>query len=201
MYSTIQQVLTRIHAAGRGSVVTPKQFLDLGSRAAVDQALSRLVRRNVLRRVGRGLYHYPKISPRLGALAPAADVVARAYARKTATTLQISGAHAANALGLSTQVPARATFLTDGSSRRLRVGNQLIDLRRAAPRRLLGAGKAWGTALQALRYLGKDAVDGRVIQRLHDALSVSDRNALAHQVSYVADWMRPVIGKIAREVE
>jgi hypothetical protein len=66
MHTTTTQILTRIRAAGRGSVLTPKQFLDIGSRAAVDQTLSRLVRRGVLQRIGRGLYHYPKRSARPG---------------------------------------------------------------------------------------------------------------------------------------
>ena len=197
MYTITTQILTRIRAAGRGSVFTPKQFLDIGSRAAVDQTLSRLVRRGVLQRIGRGLYHYPKRSPRLGDLAPAPDAVARAYARKTGSTLQVSGAQAANALGLSTQVPARATVVTDGATRQLRVGSQVVFLRRAAPRRLAGAGTPWGTALQALAYLGKGGVDTKVIQRLRRALSPSDRRALGRHAGVAPDWMRPVIAQLA----
>ena len=197
MYSIATQLLVRIRASGRGSVFTPKQFLDLGSRAAVDQSLSRLVRRGVLQRIGRGLYHYPKRSARLGDLAPAPDAVARAYARKTGSTLQVSGAQAANALGLSTQVPARTTFVTDGATRRLRFGRQVVVLRRASPRRLAGAGTPWGTALQALAYLGKGGVDTRAIQRLRHALSPSDRRALGRHADAAPDWMRPVIAQLA----
>jgi len=197
MYTTTTQILTRIHASGRGSVFTPKQFLDIGSRAAVDQTLSRLVRRGVLQRIGRGLYHYPKRSPRLGDLAPAPDAVARAYARKTGSTLQVSGAQAANALGLSTQVPARTTFVTDGATRQLRFGNQIVFLRRAVPRRLAGAGTPWGTALQALAYLGKSSVDASVIRRLKHALSADHRRALARHADAAPDWMRPVIAQLS----
>ncbi len=177
---------------------TPKDFLDLGSRAGVDQALSRLARSGALRRVGRGLYHYPKVSVRFGALSPAPDALARALARKTGSRLQVTGAQAANAIGLSTQVPARATFVTDGLSRQMRLGNQVIQLRRAAPRRLVGAGKRWGTALQALAYLGKDQVNPNVILRLRSALSHDDRQALARHAGYAPDWMRPVIAQISR---
>jgi hypothetical protein len=197
MYTITAQILTRIRASGRGSVFTPKQFLDLGSRAAVDQTLSRLVRRGVLQRIGRGLYHYPKRSPRLGDLAPTPDAVARAYARKTGSRLQVSGAQAANALGLSTQVPARTTFVTDGATRQLRVGNHVVFLRRAAPRRLVGAGTPWATALQALAFVGKGGTDARVIQRLKSALSVDDRRALGRHADLAPDWMRPVIAELA----
>lgn len=197
MYSIAVQMVNRIRGLGRGSVFTPKQFLDLGSRAAVDQALSRLVRRGVLQRIGRGLYHYPKRSPRLGDLAPAPDAVARAYARKTGSTLQVSGAQAANALGLSTQVPARTTFVTDGATRELRFGHQVVYLRRAAPRRMAGAGTPWGTALQALAYLGKSGVDASAIRRLKHALSADHRRALGRHSDLAPDWMRPVIAQLA----
>mgnify|MGYP001202509585 CR=1 FL=1 len=197
MYSIMHQILARIHASGRGSVLTPKQFLDLGSRAAVDQTLSRLVRRGVLQRIGRGLYHYPKRSPRFGDLAPAPVAVARAYARKTGSTLQVSGAQAANALGLSTQVPARTTFVTDGATRQLRFGNQVVFLRRVAPRRLVGAGTPWGTALQALAYLGKSGVDASVIRRLKHTLSADQRRALVRHADAAPDWMRPVIAEVS----
>jgi hypothetical protein len=197
MHTITTQILTRVRASGRGSVFTPKQFLDIGSRAAVDQTLSRLVRRGVLQRIGRGLYHYPRRSPRLGDLAPTPDAVARAYARKTGCTLQVSGAQAANALGLSTQVPARTTFVTDGATRQLRFGNQIVFLRRAVPRRLAGAGTPWGTALQALAYLGKSGVDASVIRRLKHTLSADHRRVLARHADAAPDWMRPVIAQLS----
>jgi hypothetical protein len=198
MYSIGAQVLRTIRGAGRGSVVTQKDLLHLGSRAAVDQALSRLARAGVLRRVGRGLYHYPKISPRLGVLSPVPDVVARAVARKTGSRLQVTGAQAANSLGLSTQVPARATFVTDGLTRQIRLGSQVIQLRRAVPKRLAGAGKRWGTVFQALAYLGRDHVEPSVVRRLRSALSHDDRRSLVLHAGYAPDWMRPVIDQIAR---
>ena len=196
MYSIMTQVVRRIHGSGRGSVVTPKDFLDLGSRAAVDQALSRLAKASVIQRVGRGLYHYPKVSPRLGPLSPAPDVVAGAMARKTSSRLQVTGAQAANSLGLSTQVPARATFVTDGLTRQLRIGNQTIQLRRAAPSRLVGAGKRWGGVIPALAYLGKGQVDADAIRRVRNALAHDDRQALARHAGYAPDWMRPLIAQI-----
>ena len=123
--------------------------------------------------------------------------MARAYARKTGSILQVSGAQAANALGLSTQVPARTTFVTDGATRQLRFGYQVVFLRRAAPRRLVGAGTPWGTALQALGYLGKSGVDTRVIQRLKHTLSADDRRALGRHAGSAPDWMRPVITELS----
>src|SRR5260370_23170057 len=108
------RIMQRARAGGRGGVFTPTDFLDVAGRSAVDQALSRLVKGGQLRRLARGLYDFPKMHAKLGALAPAPDAVAQALARETGSAVQIAGARAANALGLSTPVPAKSTYLTDG---------------------------------------------------------------------------------------
>lgn len=112
-----QQIVRRATAKGRGAVFTPSDFLDLGSRAAVDQALSRIARAGRLRRVTRGLYDYPRIDPQLGPLTPSTYAVAQALARETGSLVQVAGAQAANMLGVSLQVPAQTTYLTDGPPR------------------------------------------------------------------------------------
>lgn len=198
MNTVSSQILKRIQHKGRGAVFTPKGFLDLGSRAAVDQTLSRLVRCGTIRRLGRGLYDYPRISLRLGALSPDLDDVAKAVAKQTDSRLQVSGARAANALGLTTQVPAKTVFLTDGPSRQVRVGSQVVQLRHTTPRNLAGAGKTSGMVLQALRYLGRGVVDQGVVQRLSQILSVSDKLSLKRDGVHAPDWARPVIDQIAQ---
>jgi predicted transcriptional regulator of viral defense system len=97
-------------------VLTPRDFLGLGSRAAVDQALSRLCRDGQLRRVGRGLYALPRRHPLFGELSVGSDAIAHALADRDALRLQPAGAYAANQLGLTEQVPMRLLFLTDGES-------------------------------------------------------------------------------------
>ena len=135
------QILARIHGWGLGSVFVPSDFLDLGSREAVDLALHRLARKGTIRRLARGVYDLPKEHPVLGLLAPAADAVARTLAGRDRTRLQPAGAYAANILGLSEQVPAKAVFLTDGPSRTVKIGPTTIQLRRTTPRNMEAAGR------------------------------------------------------------
>ena len=198
MTTVSSQILKRIQHKGRGAVFMPKNFLDLGDRAVVDQTLFRMSRRGTIRRLGRGLYDYPRISPRLGPLSPDLDDVAKAVAKQTDSRLQISGARAANALGLTTQVPAKTVYLTDGPSRRVKVGSQVVQLRHTTSRNLAGAGKPSGMVLQALRYLGRGAVDQGVVQRLSQALSASDKLGLKRDGAHAPDWTRPVIDQIVR---
>ena len=198
MKSIHAKVLRRIRGAGRGSVFSPSDFLDLGSRDAVDQVLSRLVRAGVLRRLARGLYDYPKTHPVLGVVTPAPEAIAAALAGKHGIRLQPSGAYAANLLGLSTQVPAKIVFLTDGPSRTVRVGNQEIRLVRTTPRMMGPARRISGTVIQALRYLGQTQVDAAVIRTLRRRLRPADRQQLLRDLPFAPAWVGAHLRAIAQ---
>lgn len=188
--------MRRARAGGRGGVFTPRDFLDVAARSTVDQALSRLVKNGKLRRLARGLYDFPKVHPKLGPLSPAPDDVAQALARETGSQVQIAGARAANALGLSTQVPAKSSYLTDGPSRRVVLGKRVVDLRHASPKHLIAPGSAAGTVVQALRHLGPvRAAD--VVQIAMRHLSTSDKRMLASTAVQAPAWMRPTLVSIA----
>lgn len=194
--SVPDRVMKRVRASGRGSVFTPSDFLTVAARSSVDQALSRLVKGGQLRRLARGLYDFPKLHPKLGALSPAPDDVAHALARETGSQVQIAGARAANALGLSTQVPAQSTYLTDGPSRRVVLGKRIVDLRHASPKHLIAPGSPAGTVVQALRHVGPvRAAD--VAQVAARRLSANDKKTLASTAVQAPAWMRPTLVSIA----
>ena len=197
MQSIDSNILSRIFGSGRGSVFTPGRFLDLGSRNAVDKVLSRLVQKGTIRRLARGLYDYPKHHPIMGILAPSPDAIARALVGQ-GIRLQPSGAYAANRLGLSTQVPARIVYLTDGPSRTVRVGNQEIRLQRTTPRSMGPADRISGLVIQALRHLGQKHVDDAVIQTLQCKLSDQDRKRLIKDIAYAPAWVGKHLREIAR---
>ena len=108
----------------------PVDFLEFGSREAIDVTLHRLAKQGVIRRLARGLYDLPKEHPVLGTLMPSAEAVAQAVAGRDRTRLQPAGANAANMLGLTTQVPAKMVFMTDGPARTVKIGPMTIQLRR-----------------------------------------------------------------------
>lgn len=194
--SVADQMMKRVRASGRGSVFTPSDFLTVAARSSVDQALSRLVKAGQLRRLARGLYDFPKVHPKLGPLSPALDVVAKALARETGSQVQIAGARAANALGLSAQVPAQSTYLTDGPSRRVVLGKRVVDLRHASPKHLIAPGSPAGTVVQALRHVGLvRAAD--VEQVAARRLSANDKKTLASTAVQAPAWMRPTLVSIA----
>ena len=194
-------VTARIKKRGRGWVFTPKQFLDLGSRQGVDLALHRLKAADSIRQLARGLYDYPVQDPVLGTVAPSADQIARALVVRDVIRLQPSGAYAANILGLSEQVPSRVVFLTDGPARKVTLGKREIILQHTTPRNMATAGRKSGTIIQALRYLGKDQVDDRVISILRRQISDEERpkihKDLRHAPEWIADLLRPITQPIS----
>ena len=191
----------RIAAADAGSVFSPSYFLDLGNRAAVDKALSRLAAAGTIRRLGRGLYDHPKTHPQLGKLSPSVDDIAKALAGRHKIRLQPAGAYAANLLRLSEQVPAKVVFLTDGPSRKVRVGNRTIELRRTSSRNMAAAGRTSGLVIAALRELGQSHVTRARIAHLRALLSKPDRARLLKDLSLAPVWMHPFLRFIAAEEE
>lgn len=195
-------ILDRIRGRDRGRVFTPKDFLDLGSRDAADQSLSRLVKTGQLTRLGRGLYHSPGVNERLGIpIVPDPDEIAEALGRQTGARVVPSGAAAANRLGLSTQVPAQPVYLTDGRSRQVRIGRMIFRIRHAAPKELSAASRTSVMVFQALRHLGRSAVDEQVVARLRRALSPNQRRELLRDAPYTTDWIAAVVRQVAQDEE
>lgn len=193
-----EKMQRRIRAKGEGAVFAARDFLDLGSRAAVDQALSRLGRSGVIHRISRGVYNYPRRNERLDiTVSPSPEEVVRAVARRDSSRVQVSGAEAANALGLSTQVPARIVYLTDGQSRRMQLGGQVVELRHTTPRNMATAGKVSGTVIQALRHLGRKHVDESAVRHLQRVLSEGDKKKLRKDRIHAPAWMQPALLEIA----
>lgn len=191
--STDNKIVSRIYGKKRGWVFTPGSFKDLGSRSAIDMALMRYKEKGTIRKLARGLYYYPKVDPVLGFIPPSTDDIARALAGRDATKIQPSGVHAANLLGLTTQIPMKVVYLTDGRSRTVQVGNRQIVLQHREPKNLATAGKISGLVIQALKYLGQDHVDDQQIEQLNRLLSSTDREQLLKDIRYAPEWISKII--------
>lgn len=197
MITITERIVKRVQNKGRGFAFTAKDFLDLGSRTSVDVALASLAKTGKIRRVCRGVYDYPSEGALLGdMLAPDFDQVAHAIARNTGARIQPSGAVAANLLGISDQVPAKIVYLTDGHSRTVQIGSQTITLKKTRPKELL-PNEMSATIVQALLFLGKEAVDEKLIGRLKQLLTPAQRKRLLKDAKYVSDWVADTVRRIA----
>jgi hypothetical protein len=192
-----RRMRARIRARQGGWVFSAMDFLDLGSRQAVDQALSRMAATGKIRRVSRGLYDVPRVHPIVGVAGPDIDKFARAIGAKLGVRLQPTGAYAANLLGLSDQVPAKVVYLTDGRTRRARLDQLDIVFRQTSPRNMATAGRISGLVIQALRYLGRAQVSDATIARLRRRLAVDHKAQLLKDVGYAPAWIGNIIRRLA----
>jgi hypothetical protein len=200
MQTMRDQIVARIERLGAGKAFSAKDFLDIASRGTIDMALSGLTRSGIIRRVRRGLYDMPKVSTALGGkLSPDIDEAARAIARRQRWTIVPEGAWAANMLGLSTQVPAKITYLTDGPNKEVPIGRRSIRFKHARPKAMAGLEGKLALVVQALRYLGKESVGTKAIETLRAGLSAAEKRKLLKDARFGVDWIYEVAKKIAEK--
>jgi hypothetical protein len=187
-----QQILAHASALPEGAPLKAKGLMQLGTRAAIDQTLSRLSRAGKLMRSGRGSYVLP-IESRFGTRAPSPEKVVAESARLRGETIAPHGAASANRLGLTTQVPMRTAYLTSGPSRNLKLGAQSIELKHVPPWQLLNADRESGEVLRALAWSGRPHAREALVQ-LKPKLTSQVREELVASTSSLPDWLAETIG-------
>lgn len=179
-----------------GTLLCPNALLHLGSRAAVDQALSRFARKGQLMRLCQGIYVRP-VDTRFGPRPPVLDKVISSLASLLGETIVRSGGEAANALGLTDQVPVRPVFLTSGPNRKLRLGELTVDLRHAPRWQLVAPHQPAGDAVRALAWVGPGKVD-QALSTIQRRLPQKDLEELVACRATMPAWMaEPVSALIA----
>lgn len=203
------QILRRIQKGPSGAVWTAADFVDLGTRDAVDKALQRLVAANELRRIDRGLYDRPvhnaltqKSSP------PDPRAVIEAVARRDQIRVLVDGMTAANDLGLTNAVPAKIVVHTDARLKPIRLGNLDITFRPTAASKLYWAGRPAMRIVQALHWL-RDTTDQegelhairRKLRNLlhHDSSGAQMRADLRDGLSAMPSWMQQLLKPLLRD--
>jgi hypothetical protein len=188
-----ESILRHAQSLAEGGVLSPKEFLHLGSRAAVDQAFSRLVKVGRLLRVARGTYVAP-IAGRSGMRVPAPEKVLSSMAELSGEMIAPHGASAANLLGLTRQVPARLIYLTSGRTRKLKLGRAEVLVKHAPPWMLALGSRPAGTAVRALVWIGPTRAD-KALAALRRTLPLSEWHALTTSRSMLPSWLAQAIGR------
>ena len=196
MPSLPSQIMNHATESLEGTLLCPSALLHLGSRAAVDQALSRLARKGALMRVCQGVYVWP-VQTRFGPRPPAVEKVLASLSTLWGETIVPCGGTAANAFGLTTQVPVRQVYLTSGPNRKLKLGGLALELRHAPRWQLVAPHRPAGDAVRALAWLGPEEVEVN-LETLEHKLSPEDMEELAATRAVMPAWLaEPVSAMVA----
>ena len=195
MQSTDDQILIKIKKAKRGALFFTEDFLSFGSAKAVSKALERLVKKEIISRVARGIYARLKTDKLIGLMRPGAEYIAEAIRRRDKARLIPTGVFALNALGLSTQVPMNIVYLTDGAARKIAMGKRKILFKKTAPKNLAAIGKISGLVIQAMKALGKDQIPQEKIDIILKHLKNEEAHRLEHDIRLAPEWIRIIMRK------
>ena len=196
MNSLAQRILEYASQMTEGAPLSAKGLLHLSKRAAVDQALSRLGRRGVLIRAGRGVYVRP-VESQFGRRAPMSGKVVQGLAAQRGEIVVPHGAAVANSLGLTTQVPTREVYLTSGRSRKLHLGAQIVELRHAPNWQLVHSSPRAGNVVRALAWIGPEKA-GEAIQALRSKLSPEEMTEIAEMRPRLPGWMAQRVSELVQ---
>ncbi|MDR2467198.1 MAG: DUF6088 family protein [Prevotellaceae bacterium] len=196
MQSVHGKIETKIKRRGRGRIIFSSDFFSYGTNLSVRHTLSRLCQKGLIVRLSAGIYLYPKIDDELGILYPSILDIAREIAKREKARLVPTGLYALNRLGLSTQVPAKAIFLTDGSPRTIKIGEKaILKFRKTAAKNLAFTGKITQLVCFALKEIGKDMVEEEQLERIGKALSFESDSTIEHDAALAPEWIAKIMLK------
>jgi len=173
----------------------PDDFADKGSADSIRKALQALKDKGLIKAVAHGIYVRPKMNSYIGEVLPTAEEVAQAIAKRDKIRLVPTGAYSLHALGLSTQIPLKLVFLTDGAARIIKVGKRTIKLKKTTPKNLLAKGKISSLVIQALREIGKDKVRPVELKQIIQLLKKEDQQLLKHDIKLAPEWIKQIMKK------
>lgn len=200
MTKTVEmQVLNAIQQAPRGEIFFVEGLLFAGNAKAVSKALERLVAKGEIVRVATGIYTRPKQSKLLGNITPSIEEIVTAIANRDKARIVPTGIFALNALGLSTQVPLNAVYLTDGAARKIQIGNRKILFKKTTPKNLATIGQISKLVIQALKTIGKNKVEPTEEKKILELLKKEKRKHLEHDIALAPEWIRIIMRKALKK--
>lgn len=196
MFLTLEiKIIAKIKKARRGTLFFIDDFIAFGNSKAVNKALERLVTKDEIKRIARGMYTRPQISSLIGEVMPTAENIAKAIAKRDKARIVPTGSYALNAIGLSTQVPMNVVYLTDGAARKIKLNKITIIFKKTSPKNLATIGEISTLVIQALKEIGKDKVQKWEENKIIELLKKEEKTRLKHDLRMAPEWIRIIMRK------
>lgn len=195
--SIFEEIKNRINNMEDGSIFMTSDFVDLASNATIRKCLSRCVENKTINRVFDGVYVKPKYSSLLKEYLPVnPEKIAHALASKYHWNIAPCGDIALNKLGLSTQVPVVYSYVSDGPYKEYSWNNIKLYFKHRANREISSLSRQTQLIVEALRALGKDNIDEKVINHLRDLFTLEEKKIILNEASECSEWIYQIIRKV-----
>ena len=196
---TTQYIEHSIARKKAGGLIFPSDFRGKGTDSAIKKALARLSEKGAIKRLAHGIYYIPIIDPVLGEMRPGADDVVKMLAQKERIRVQPAGAYALHRLGLTTQVPTRRVYITNGHARHFMLGKMEIKFKPTTSKKLSRKGKISSLVIQAIEELGADKIDAETEMKIRELLLREDPRLLKHDLELAPVKVNNYIFRILKE--
>ena len=200
--TTSNKIESIIKQTEKGKLIFISDFSHFGNYDTVRKSLQRLVNKGLITRISKGIYYLPKKDNILGNLYPSAAEIGKAIAKRDRARIIPTGAFAQHLLGLSTQIPMNVVYLTDGSARKVRIGNQTIIFKKTSPRNLSFERKLTSLLIQALKSKKENNVTESDKKILKEIIKKSNEfEKIKKDIQIAPVWVRKILLQILSEIE
>ncbi len=194
----IENIITK---SEKGKLLFVSDFTQYGNYDTVRKSLQRLANKGIIIRISKGIYYYPKTDELFGVLYPTADEIGKAIAQRDRARIIPTGAYAQHLLGLSTQIPMNIVYLTDGSTRKVKIGNQTIIFKKTSPKNLSFESKLSSLIIQALKSKKEKNITQSEKQKLAEIIKQSKEEVLIkNDIQNAPVWIQKIVLEILSNI-
>lgn len=193
MQSINSQIEIEIKNEGKGKIIFAEDFKKIGSAEVVRVTLFRLCKKGLIIRLSPGIYLYPKRDKDGNIFYPSIHDVIKQIAKRDKARIIPTGLYALNALGLSTQIPMRFVFLSDGAPRTVKIGKVHVTFKKTAPKNLSYKSKVCSLVVFALKEIGKGKVNAEELAKIYEALSHETDEKIMHDATLAPQWIFDIL--------
>ena len=197
-----KQIEKKIKALQKGKILFVSDFTTEHNYETARKVLQRLCNKKELIRLSRGIYYLPKQNKMLGVIYPTAEQIAQAIAKRDKARIIPTGSYALHKLGLSKQIPMNVVYLTDGSARKIQVGNQKISFKKTSPKNLAVNNQLSNLIIQGLKELGKNKINNNIKNKLKEIINKSGESQnIKKDIINAPVWIKKIILQIIKEIQ
>lgn len=198
--SGYEYIKSAVECSGRGHIFFPDDFSGRESSDTVRSALVRMCENKFIIRLAQGIYYYPIIDAKwgMGIMYPSIDSIAQAIAKRDKCRIAPTGSAALNALGLSTQMPANVVYYTDGSPRKINIGNGrgLLFKRSTDMKRFSYTNETMQLVVAAVREIGNGKISEKDKGLLAERIKSVKEEEYLHDLSLAPAWVQKLLKEL-----